>query len=553
MEITRRTFVTSGACAASAAALGAACLHTEQAQAVQDVELPEGILASDLEYSAVELGEISDFALEETYDIVVVGAGCSGVPAVLTAIEEGATVACLQKEETAAANGSGVSAVVRSQSTEAGIKRWMADWAQLNGWRMNWELFNHYVDYSEEAVSWLIQQGIAAGCEPVKYEGPDSVKYEDGQVAAVIKMREPSNQQLMETLAAKAADEGAVFYYATPAVQLVQEDDGTVTGVIGKQSDGTYVKLNATKGVILAAGDYMNNPSMVSRYAADTEVFWRKQFNRTGDGHILGTLAGGRIAPSHHARQIHGLIGPFMTTPLPMVNPDGKRFVNETATMTDWNAAMYYCYHDPEVNYVFRFFDAALNEKYTGVPQLETIDKSIDDDTTIYYFRADTLEELCEKVGLPAEQTVATIERYNEMALAGGDEDYGVPGALMQTVDTAPFYCLRDRPGLAAINGGVMVDGHYQIVDADRNPIPHLFGAGVDAGNICGGINWNMPGGASDSHCFTAGRYTVIYALTGGMIPQHPASFEDIEANFKDENGNYPWQGDGVKSAISPW
>ncbi|MDE8685417.1 FAD-binding protein, partial [Adlercreutzia rubneri] len=101
-----------------------------------------------------------------------------------------------------------------------------------------------------------------------------------------------SNQDLMVALAQKAAEGGATFYYETPCVQLVQEEDGTATGAIGKQKDGSYVKLNATKGVVLAAGDYMNNESMVDRNLRDAATFPLCLVNHTGDGHILGILAG---------------------------------------------------------------------------------------------------------------------------------------------------------------------------------------------------------------------------------------------------------------------
>ena len=400
-SVSRRDFVAGGAGVVSASVLGGLGASLTEARADgAPIELRGNLTMADIEQSAVELDPISDFAVEETYDIVVVGAGDSGVCAVLTAVEEGATVACLQKEEAVAANGTGASAVIKGESTPAGIKRWMADWSQVNGWRTNNALFQHYVDHSEETLSWVIQRGIEAGVEPVNYEGPDSVKYDDGNVCAVIKVRQPSNLELMTALAAKATDEGAVFYYATPAVQLVQDADGTVTGVIGKQKDGTYVKLNATKGVVLAAGDYMNNASLVDRYAADTKPFWRKQANRTGDGHILGILAGGTMAPAHHARQIHGIIGPFMKTPLLMLDLAGNRFMNETAIMTDWGVQMALSgsyatpYPTLEQDYIHRFFDAALNEKYTGVPTLESIDKQIDEGTTMYYFRGDTIEDL---------------------------------------------------------------------------------------------------------------------------------------------------------------
>ncbi|MFR7403352.1 MAG: FAD-binding protein [Coriobacteriaceae bacterium] len=44
---------------------------------------------------------ITDIAETKDYDVVVVGAGASGVPAAITAREAGATVALIQKESTA--------------------------------------------------------------------------------------------------------------------------------------------------------------------------------------------------------------------------------------------------------------------------------------------------------------------------------------------------------------------------------------------------------------------------------------------------------------------
>ena len=59
---------------------------------------PAGLQASDFEESPVELAPITEFAEEKTYDVVVVGAGTGGVPAALSALEEGASVAVLQKD-----------------------------------------------------------------------------------------------------------------------------------------------------------------------------------------------------------------------------------------------------------------------------------------------------------------------------------------------------------------------------------------------------------------------------------------------------------------------
>ena len=116
-NISRRNLIKGGAAFAAAATLlgASACSPQKEAEnaSAAKSELPADLRASDFKYSVVETDPITSFASEETYDIVVIGAGCAGVPAVLTAVEEGATVACLQKEATVSANGNGCSFVVK--------------------------------------------------------------------------------------------------------------------------------------------------------------------------------------------------------------------------------------------------------------------------------------------------------------------------------------------------------------------------------------------------------------------------------------------------------
>ncbi len=71
-------------------------------------------------------------------------------------------------------------------------------------------------------------------------------------------------------------------YFSTPGVQVIKTGD-KVTGVVGRLSNGSYVRFNASKAVILATGDYQNNPSMVKRWCPDVSEFDKKQFDKTGD------------------------------------------------------------------------------------------------------------------------------------------------------------------------------------------------------------------------------------------------------------------------------
>lgn len=557
----RRTFVKGGTLVASAAAIASitGCAPTQQplsesGKNESPLSLPNGIIEADFEESVVERDKITEFAIEETYDIVVVGAGCAGVPAVVTALEEGATVACLQKEAVVAANGFGSSGVIPSESDEAAMKRYMSAWAAENGDRLNRMLFQYWMDHSEDTLCFLSLKGEEAGLPPVAYDTEKTLIYEDGTRLAAMSIVTSGNNEFMTNLAAWAEKDGAKFYYATPCVQLVQDEEGAVTGAIGKAEDGSYVKLNATKGVILAAGDYQNNRSLLSRYCNDAMLFKPDQMNRTGDGHILGSLAGGSIVAAGHPRQIHCLFTTshqYLATPLLMLNPEGKRFMNEEARMTSWNTIIRYAYENqPFVEdaypIIYRFFDCKVDEKYPGQGNLGAIEQSMNGGNSFesidgVIYRADTLEELCDLLEIDSQAFIESIDHYNELCATGQDADFGKLPENMQPIDTPPFYGVRNSLNFAAVNGGLKVDGHYQVVNANGEPIPRLFAAGTNGGDICGGINWTMPPGCSNGHCFTAGRYSVIYALTGGLEPSHRYTYKDLGDKLLNANGKYTW------------
>jgi fumarate reductase flavoprotein subunit len=236
-NIGRRDFVSGAVATTAIAAVGAlpaSALAEGTAMLAAEGTLPAGTFAEDYAQSAVELEPITEFAAEESYDIVVVGAGDSGVVAVLTAADEGATGGCLQKEEKVSANGKGESAFIRGKSTPGGFARVESDWIKANNWRCNRELFDFYMDHAEETLSWLLQQSLAAGMEPSGYNTKNTICYPDGEIAASFAVSMPSNQEAMEALAAAAQEKGAVIHYSTPAVQLVQDESGRVTGAIGK-------------------------------------------------------------------------------------------------------------------------------------------------------------------------------------------------------------------------------------------------------------------------------------------------------------------------------
>ena len=96
-------------------------------------------------------------------------------------------------------------------------------------------------------------------------------------------------------------------------------------------------------------------------------------------------------------------------------------------------------------------------------------------------FKADTVAELAEKFSLDALE--ATVERYNGFCDAGEDGDFGKSAPFLKSVKSAPFCIFECVPSAWGTNGGVKVDSHLRAMDADNNPIPGLYVAGVDQGS----------------------------------------------------------------------
>lgn len=60
----------------------------------------------------------------------------------------------------------------------------------------------------------------------------------------------------------KTKDQGTNWYYGAAAVVLTQDSTGGVTGAIVQDAAGKYIKFNAVKGVVLATGDFIGNQDM---------------------------------------------------------------------------------------------------------------------------------------------------------------------------------------------------------------------------------------------------------------------------------------------------
>lgn len=549
-NLSRRNFVKGAGLASAAVAASAAAVPALADEAATDVVYPEGLQASAFAESPVELAPITEFAAEYTYDVVVIGAGTGGVPAALSAVEEGATACCLQKESAPLSQGGTSTGIMLDESDEQGVMNHMQGFIEDCHWRADRGLARFYYDHSGETMRWMEVRSMEAGFPPYSISEV-TFDYEDGSKCTKRSNRfgpKPyTNNELINALAKLAEERGVDFYYSTPGVQLIQDESGAVTGVVGKTEAGEYIKFNATKGVIVSTGDYQNNQSLVERYCPDVKEFDRKQVGKTGDGILMTMAIGAGFVPVGHSHMMHDFdSGPMFNEPFLTVNENGERFMNEDAEFEQLNNELRY---QPKPGWYSQIFDANYVDQVTEwggratdpekleiyMPDIE-MDRSVESGAGVLEYlidthRCDTLEELAEALGIPADALVASVERYNELVDAGFDSDFGKKACYMKRIDTPPFYGIHKHIRVSALCAGMTVNANYQVTKADGTVIPNLWATGFGAGQLCGLPDWSMyTGGMSAGHCMTSGRYCGIAAATGKYEPTTPITDEDVAA-----------------------
>jgi fumarate reductase flavoprotein subunit len=531
--ISRRRFLSRAAAGTAAATLlgvtgnmsAAVGPHAASKPAVDYGKSSDG--GAELSF-LVKPDAIPDRSISETltFDVIVVGAGAAGVPAALSAAENGAKVGVIQKAPFALSQGNTGSGIDLAKSDKAAIEALVSRVVADNDHRCDRRLIQSWAYNSGEAVSWVIDRARKGG-SPVVSEGNlqhmDSLKVNGYSLSFVTAMFGPkpySNGDGMRHLAITATNAGVQFFYNTRAIELIHNAAGDVIGVIARNNDSDkYTKFLATKGVILATGDYQNDKEMSDYFVPDAKYFGRKQMGKTGDGHKMAYWAGGVIEPIGHTKMAHDFDGgpaPMCDMPFMTVNRLGHRFMNETAEMSvinnylrdAQNAGNYAQLFDS--NYMTQAADwpgklmppPALKN---WMPDVAGPKKGVYD-TLLSTFMADTLEDLARKLEIDPPTLIASVKRYNELVALGRDEDFGKPANLLHPIEKAPFYGIHRTLRVSAICSGMLVDEHHRALDAEAKPIRGLHIIGNLGGGFYGGVDYPLTVfGLSLGRCYTFG------------------------------------------------
>ncbi len=407
----------------------------------------------------------------------------------------------------------------------------MSKWAHNIGDAFDWWVeANPDLYYAETTRSAIPDESADNFIIPIFYPLPEHYDWKQERFPCYPTSVEfkPDQHVTVEANMQKAIDTGNVQTFYGCFVEKLIMENGRCVGLYARDAaTGEYIKCNASKGVILSTGDYSQNTKMLKHFCPEvienniqclfTNVDVEGNFTNQGDGIQLGMWAGAQVQQSH-APMIHHMgggadlagVGVMGNAGFLNLDLNGKRFMNEDLPGqqlenqielqknreswqifdSNWPQQLPYmpaahggaCYYE---DYASEAEGPKNNTTYRNYKSPYQLEAAVADGRAV---KADTLEELVAKIypDDPAAQQTAldSIQRYNELAKAGYDEDFHKPASRMWAVENGPFYADKFTTALLLVCiGGLESDEDCHTFDADRNVIPGLYVAGNIQGN----------------------------------------------------------------------
>ena len=277
-----------------------------------------------------------------TVDVVIIGAGVSGIMAALSASSAGAKTIVIEKHTKFTFRGAHNAAIGSKLQKSRGI---VLDKAQVVGDLLRTcqnavdaKLLWRWANKSAETMDYLLEMAAAEGLEVSMYGHASNTNgYREYDTAHVF-----GQAKLVAVMEKNAKQQGVDFQYQMPAVQLIRKDNSRVTGVLAG-TPGNYIRFNAKKGVVLCSGDYGNNEEMIRKYcpnALQVDLNDYPTKTNTGDGHKMGLWIGAAMQRNeHHVAMVHNThgSGPMAANPWLRVNKFGERYENEDVPIQSYS------------------------------------------------------------------------------------------------------------------------------------------------------------------------------------------------------------------------
>ena len=310
---------------------------------------------------------------------------------------------------------------------------------------------------------------------------------------------------VLQGLARDFVARGGTLRLRTRATALIMEE-GVCVGVRGQSESGEEEWY--ASHCLIADGGFQADPELFQAHIGPgfDAVFQRGARTGMGDGLKMAVAAGAALTETNRfyghllcadARN-NDNVWPYpeldaIATGGLVVDQTGRRVVDEGRSgvyLANALAAL------PASSRFHVIFDGAIWEgpgKSARIPANPLLERA---NGTV--LRADTLEELAGKIGVPPHELRATVEEY-QVALDNGTLDrLPVPRSERikpHPIANPPFMAIPAIPGITYTMGGIAIDGHAQVLDKQGSPIRGLLAAGAATGGLEGGSNAVYIGG----------------------------------------------------------
>jgi fumarate reductase flavoprotein subunit len=421
-------------------------------------------------------------------DVVVIGGGNAGLAAATEASASGAKVVLIEKMSMLGGNsirsGGAFNAAdpVRQKaqgiedSTQKHYEQTLAGGDNMG----DPELVRTFAEGAPEGLAWLEGMGM-------KFD--DKVFTVLGALwprshAAI----EPVGTGFIKTLKAASEKNGVQFVLDTRAERLVKED-GRVVAVVAAAKDGTRVRYEAKKGVVLATGGFAANKELRMKYDSriTPNLGTTNHPGATGDGIALAEKVGAAFVGMEYIQllplgdpktgALDGWVG-FNVEDYIYINKKGQRFVSEAERRDVMTQALI---KQPD-QFMYIVCDAhSMPTPQTKNSFNQTAEQLVKAGSA---FSADTIEELAVKIGVDPAAFRKSVDEYN-LGIETKNDPFGKK-LLGQKIDKAPFYASPRVPTVHHTMGGVKINTKAQVIDTEGKVIPGLFAAGEVTGGIHG-------------------------------------------------------------------
>lgn len=509
----------SGATQTSKAIIEAATAALKQA----------GLEPSDLTSKKTTATKAKD--IEETVDVVVVGAGGAGMTAAITATDAGKKVIVVESQPIAGGNSVRSTGGMNAAKTPyqdknefkeaAGVEKtlataaekfadnatitalaatvksqWDAYQANPQGYfdsvelmeldtliggkgKNNPELVKTLAENSAAAIEWLAS--IGAEVKNVGAFGGASVKRihrpvnADGKVTAV-------GAYIVPILEKNLQDRNVQFLFDTTANEIIMKD-GKAVGIKATGKDGHKVTINA-KSVVIATGGFGANAEMVEKYKPELKGFATTNAEGAqGQGIEMATAVGAatvdmdqiQIHPTVHIEEdgnAHLITEGLRGDGAILVNAEGKRFYDEVSTRDKVSAAI-----------------IAQPDKSAWL----VVDQSMVDKSAViagyiksgYTVTGATYEELAKAMGVDEATFVSTMNTWNQAVEAKTDAEFNRT-SFANPLTAAPYYAIKITPAVHHTMGGIVINPKAEVLNEKGEVISGLFAAGEVTGGVHG-------------------------------------------------------------------